>query len=73
MNKLILILPMLLLAGAGPALSQGAQLPNAANDTESPSLNSPPLTHLPADSRVRRARVTHRRPRPHAHRPTPVN
>lgn len=73
MNKLILIAPMLLLAGAGAALSQGAQLPNAVNDTEPPSLNSPPLAHLPTNNRVPRASTTHRRPRRHAHRPAPMN
>ena len=72
MGKLILIAPLLLLAAAGPALSQGAQFPNAANATEPSSLNAPPLAHLPTHSRVPRASNTHRSRRRPAHRPTPA-
>lgn len=46
MKMLILMAPVLLLAAAAPAHSQGAQFPNAENATSPPSLNSPPLTSL---------------------------
>ena len=46
MRKLILMAPVLFLAAAAPAHSQGAQFPNAENATSPPSLNSPRLTSL---------------------------
>ena len=65
MRMLILMAPVLLLAAAAPAHSQGAQFPNAENATSPPSLNSPPLTSLNSRSpRVVRQR-RHRQPRHH--------
>ncbi len=72
MGKLILITSLLLLAAAGPALSQGAQFPSAANATGPSSLNAPSLAHLPTHSRVPRASNTRRSPRRHARRPAPA-
>jgi hypothetical protein len=65
MKKLILLTPLLLLVAVVPARSQGAQFPNAANATEPPSINSPPLTSLDSPAR-RPARLRqHRQPRRH--------
>ena len=67
MRMLILMAPVLLLAAASPAHSQGAQFPNAENATSPPSLNSPPLASL--NSPPRRA-VRYRRHRQlRRHRP----
>lgn len=42
-HVLLIAAPVLLLTVAGPAFSQGAQFPNAANATEPTSIGGPPI------------------------------